>query len=79
MAAAARRLPELLPLASENPLDVVSVRGVDMSILKESVRELKDKLAKAATQTEYRLYERVRALQVTNASWSGRGFRDARA
>ncbi|KAG1670096.1 hypothetical protein FOA52_013672, partial [Chlamydomonas sp. UWO 241] len=72
--AAALRLHSLMPLdLSDNPLDVVMVRGVDMAMLKEAARELKDKLAKAATQTEYKLYEREqevrRVLEGELTSW----------
>ncbi|GAX76809.1 hypothetical protein CEUSTIGMA_g4255.t1 [Chlamydomonas eustigma] len=37
---------------------LVSVRMVDLNGLKESVRELKDKMSKAATASEYKLYQR---------------------
>ncbi|GAX82923.1 hypothetical protein CEUSTIGMA_g10350.t1 [Chlamydomonas eustigma] len=37
---------------------LVSVRMVDLNGLKESVRELKDKMSKAAASSEYKLYQR---------------------
>ncbi|EFJ44044.1 hypothetical protein VOLCADRAFT_118871 [Volvox carteri f. nagariensis] len=42
---------------------IVSVRAVDLQNLKESQRELKDRLAKAATEAEYKMYEREQAVR----------------
>ncbi|KAG2490754.1 hypothetical protein HYH03_010908 [Edaphochlamys debaryana] len=42
---------------------IVSVRAVDVQLLKENVRELKDRLAKAATEAEYKMYEREQGVR----------------
>ncbi|GIL53035.1 hypothetical protein Vafri_8732, partial [Volvox africanus] len=42
---------------------IVSVRAVDLQNLKESQRELKDRLAKAATEAEYKMYEREQGVR----------------
>eukprot|EP00195_Chlamydomonas_chlamydogama_P011729 CAMPEP_0202911176 /NCGR_PEP_ID=MMETSP1392-20130828/54265_1 /ASSEMBLY_ACC=CAM_ASM_000868 /TAXON_ID=225041 /ORGANISM="Chlamydomonas chlamydogama, Strain SAG 11-48b" /LENGTH=81 /DNA_ID=CAMNT_0049601577 /DNA_START=1 /DNA_END=243 /DNA_ORIENTATION=+ len=47
-----------LPQQRDNAVEIVSVRAVDVLLLKETVRELQDRLAKAATESEYKLYER---------------------
>lgn len=64
--------PLLAPMAQKyyrevsrqnDAMDVLSVRAVDMHILKDSLREARDKLGKASTESDYRVYERVQEVR----------------
>jgi 3-deoxy-D-arabino-heptulosonate 7-phosphate (DAHP) synthase len=52
-----KNLTVALPEASDD-LEIISVRAVDVQILKENLKEVKDLYTKAVSDTEYRLYER---------------------
>jgi hypothetical protein len=61
-------LPAPAPVPSPESVgqQIISVRAVDMQLLKEHVRELKDRLARSATEADYKMYERE---QVRRRRW----------
>eukprot|EP00798_Chlamydomonas_sp_ICE-L_P002493 gene2493-5445_t len=50
-------------VAKDGGTSVVSIRDVDIHSMKDSIRELKDRLNKAATTNEYKMYEREQAVR----------------
>lgn len=47
---------------SGDDMEIISVRSVDVQLMKEAVREVREKMAKAAAEFEYKLYEKEKEL-----------------